>query len=85
MSRVLSTMVVHANRLPSELLERAGIEHEPLVMLESTERGALVRKLTPIEKNDYQERTGENVFFATKQEFDEAVLAIPYEGDAEHE
>ncbi len=79
MPEVLSPMVVHATRLPEELLERAGLEHEPVVMLESTDAGALVRKLTPIEKSEYQERTGESVFFATEQEFDEAVLALPYD------
>jgi hypothetical protein len=85
MADVLSPMVVHASRLPEELLKRAGLEHEPVVMLESAEQGALVRKLTPIEKNEYSERTGESVFFATEQEFDEAVLALRYDGDAEDE
>lgn len=50
-------------------------------MLESSSRGALVRKLTPTEKNGYQKRTGENVFFATAEEFDDAILAAPYDGD----
>lgn len=53
-------MIVHANRLPAELLERASVEHEPVVMLESTTNGALVRKLTPAENNEYSLRTGEN-------------------------
>ena len=52
-------------------------------MLESADGGALVRKLTPAEKNEYAERTGENVFFATEQEFDEAILALPYDGETE--
>src|SRR5438445_12677973 len=85
MTDVQSPMVVHAARLPKELLERAGLEHEPVVMLESTDAGALVRKLTPTEKNEYQERTGENVFFATEQEFDEAILALPYDRETEAE
>jgi hypothetical protein len=51
------------------------------VIVESTARGELVRKLTPEEKNDHQEHTGRNVFFATEQEFDEAMLAAPYEGE----
>lgn len=63
-----------------ELLERAGVEHEPVVMLERTDAGALVRKLTVAEKLDHAERTGENVFFGSDKEFDEAVLAVPYEG-----
>ena len=83
MAEVMSPMVVHAARLPEELLKRAGLEHEPVVMLESTDGGALVRKLTPTEKNEYSERTGENVFFASEQEFDEAILALPYDGDPE--
>jgi len=80
MSSVLAPITVDAKRLPVELLERSGLQHEPVVIVESTERGELVRKLTPAEKNDYQERTGENVFFASEQEFDKAVLAVPYEG-----
>ncbi len=80
MSNVLAPIVVDATRLPRELLERAGLEHEPLVIVESTERGELVRKLTPAEKNDHQERTDESVFFATEREFDEAMLAAPHEG-----
>jgi hypothetical protein len=80
MSSVLAPIVIDAKRLPVEVLERSGLEHEPVVIVESTERGELVRKLTPVEKNEYQERTGENVFFATEQEFDETLLALPYEG-----
>lgn len=74
-------IIVDAKRLPRELLERADLQHEPLVIVESTERGELVRGLSPTEKNEYQERTGESVFFATAQEFDEAMLTAPYEGD----
>lgn len=81
MPSALAPIVVDAKRFPRELLERAGLEHEPLVIVESTERGELVRKLTPDEKNDHQEHTGQNVFFATEQEFDEAMLAVPYEGE----
>jgi hypothetical protein len=81
MSSVLAPIIVDAKRLPVEVLERSGLQHEPVVIVESTERGELVRKLTPAEKNDYQERTGENVFFASEQEFDEALLALPYEGE----
>jgi len=85
MSSVLAPIIVDAKRLPVEVLERSGLEHEPTVIVESAERGELVRKLTPTEKNAYQERTGENVFFASEQEFDEAVLALPYEGkSSEH-
>jgi hypothetical protein len=83
MAEVLSPMVVHSVRLPEELLRRAGVEHEPVVMLETMDGGALVRKLTPAEKNEYQERTGENVFFASEQEFDEALLSLPHDGDAD--
>jgi hypothetical protein len=79
MGTVLSPMVVHASRLPEELLARADVEYEPLVMLESTPDGALVRKLTPAEKVEYAGRTGETVFFGSDAEFDEAVLGIPYE------
>ncbi len=81
MPSVLAPIVVDAKRFPRELLERAGLEHEPLVIVESTARGELVQKLTPDEKNDYQEHTGQSVFFATKQGFDEAMLAAPYEGE----
>jgi hypothetical protein len=81
MASVLTPIVVDSRRFPRELLERAGLEHEPLVIVESTERGELVRRLTPTEKNEHQERTGESVFFASEREFDEAMLAAPYEGD----
>lgn len=77
MATVPSPMIVHAARLPAELLARADAEHEPVVMLESSSRGALVRVLTPTEKNEYQERTSENVFFATAEEFDDAILDDP--------
>lgn len=81
MPNALAPIIVDAKRLPRELLERADLQHESLVIVESTERGELVRKLTAAEKNEHQERTGENVFFATEQEFDEAMLAAPYDGD----
>lgn len=77
MATALSPMIVHASRLPEELLTRADVEHEPLVMLESTPDGALVRKLTPAEKVQYAERTGDRVFFASAAEMDEAVLGVP--------
>ncbi len=83
MASVLSPMIVHASRLPEELLVRANLEHEPLVMLESTPDGALVRKLTPAEKVQYSERTGESVFFGSAAEMDEAVLGIPVEDSGE--
>ncbi len=35
----------------------------------------------PSPMNEYQERTSENVFFATAEEFDDAILAVPYDGD----
>lgn len=73
-------MVVHTVRLPQELVERAVVEQEPVVMLESTEGGALVRKLTAAEKLDYAERTGENVFFGSDGEFEEAVRSVSYTG-----
>lgn len=81
MASVLSPMVVHAIRLPAEVLERAGVEHETVVMLESTADGALVRKLTPTEKNEYQLRTGESVVFLSSEEFDEALMTLPEDGE----
>lgn len=69
-------IVVRAARLPEEILVRAGIDMEPLVMLESTEPGGLVRKLTVAEKIEYAERTGANVFFGSDQEFDTAVRSV---------
>ncbi len=75
-AHALTPMIVHAARLPEELRVRAGIESEPLVMLESTDGGGLVRKLTVAEKIEYAERTGENVFFGSDQEFDEAVRSV---------
>ena len=79
MAEILSQVVA---RLPEELLKRAGLEHEPVAMLESADGGALVRKLTPIEKNEYPERTGESAFFATARELDEALLALPHDDRA---
>jgi hypothetical protein len=83
MATVLSPMIVHASRLPEELLARADLEHEPLVMLESTPDGALVRKLTPAEKVQYAERTGESVFFGSAAEMDEAVLGVAVDDPAD--
>jgi hypothetical protein len=80
MRNFLARIVVDAKRLPREVLERSGLDHEPVVIVENIGRGELVRKLTPAEKNDYQARTGESVFFASAEEFDEALLALPYEG-----
>jgi hypothetical protein len=81
MSSDLAPIVVDAKRLPREVLERSGLTYEPVVIVESTVRGELVRKLTPAEKNDYQACTDENLFFASAEEFDEALLALPYEGE----
>jgi hypothetical protein len=72
-------IAIDAASLPVEALELSGLEHEPVVIVETTEQGELVRKLTPPEKNDYQKRTGKNVFFASEQEFDEAMLAVAFE------
>jgi hypothetical protein len=72
----LPPMIVHAVRLPEELLVRAGLENERLVMLESTDAGELVRKLTVAEKVEHTKRTGESAFFAGDQEFDEAVRSV---------
>ena len=58
MVTVLSPMVVHAIRLPAELLERAGVQGESVVMLESTAQGALVRKLAPTEKTSTSSAPG---------------------------
>lgn len=46
-------------------------------MLESTPDGAPVRKLTPAEKVQHAERTGESVSLASAAEMDEAVLGVP--------
>lgn len=61
------------------------MQGESVVMLESTPLGALVRKLTPTEKNEYQRQTGESVVFMTADEFDETLMALPYEADRDAE
>ncbi|WP_249021349.1 hypothetical protein [Conexibacter sp. S30A1] len=52
-------------------------------MLESTPAGALFRKLTPAQKVRYAKRTGENVFFASVAEMDEAVLGVAVDEPAD--
>jgi hypothetical protein len=75
-AQALNPIVVHAARLPEEILVRAGLGMEPLVMLERTEPGGRVRKLTVAEKIEYADRTGANVFFGSDQEFDNAVRYV---------
>jgi hypothetical protein len=42
-----------------------------------------VRKLTPTEKVQYAERTGESVFFGSAAERDEAVLGVAVDDPAD--
>ena len=57
-----------ASNVDLGLLRAAGIELEQVVMLEPSERGLIVRKLTPEEKVEHSERTGESAFLGSDEE-----------------
>jgi hypothetical protein len=80
-TRLQAATVTRAADLDRDLLRAAGLELEPLVMLEPTDSGLTVRKLTPAEKLAHTERTGEPAFLGSDEEFDAFLDAVPAADD----
>ena len=75
-TRLTGPTITRASDLDRGLLVAAGLEYEPVVMLEPTETGLTVRKLTADEKIDYTERSGEAAFLGSEEEQDEFFSAL---------
>jgi hypothetical protein len=75
-TRLTGPTITRATDLERGLLIAAGLEYEPVVMLEPTETGLTVRKLTVDEKIDYTERSGEAAFLGSEEEQDEFFAAL---------
>jgi hypothetical protein len=80
-TRLAGPTITKAADLNRGLLEAAGLEYEPVVMLESTETGLVVRKLTAAEKIAHSERTGEAPFAGSDEDLDQLFAAIPAADD----
>ena len=74
--------VVPATDLSRGLLVAAGLELERVVMLEPAADGVKVRKLTPDEKIDHADRTGEAVFMGSDEEQEAVFAALSHRADA---
>ena len=61
-TRLTGHTITRATDLDRGLRIAAGLEYEPVLMLEPTENGLTVRKLTATEKIEHSERTGEAAF-----------------------
>lgn len=73
-TRLRAPAVVRACELDAGLLGAAGLELEPVVMLEPTEDGLRVRKLSADEKVERCLRTDEPIFMGSEED-QEAVFA----------
>ena len=74
--RLTAPTVVPAREVNPDLLRAAGLEYERVVMLEPTDTGLTVRKLTAEEKIDHSERTGESAFLGSDEEQQEFFAAL---------
>jgi hypothetical protein len=81
MTRLVGPTIVRAEDLDVGLLRAAGLELEPVVMLEPTDDGLRVRKLTAAEKVAHSQRTGEAAFAGSDEELDALFAAIPAADD----
>jgi hypothetical protein len=81
-ARLAGPTVMRAAELDPNLLRAAGLEHEPVVMLEPTQNGLTVRKLTADEKIDHSERSGESAFLGSDEEQEEFFAALDRRADA---
>lgn len=75
-TRLDSPTITKGADLDRGLLVAAGLEYESVVMLEPTETGLTVCKLTVDEKIDHTERTGEPTFLGSDEEQDEYFAAL---------
>jgi hypothetical protein len=80
-TRLAVPTVTPSSDLDPDLLRAAGLELEPVVMLEPTQNGLTVRKLTPVEKGEHSERTGEPAFLGSDEELFAYFEAIPAADD----
>jgi hypothetical protein len=80
-TRLAEPTVVRTAELDADLLRAAGLELERVVMLEPTDGGLTVRKLTAAEKVAHTERTGEAAFLGSDAELDAYFDAIPAADD----
>lgn len=76
-TRLTGPVITRAADLDRGLLIAAGLEFEPVVMLEPTESGLTVRKLTATEKIRNSEQTGEAAFAGSDAELKALFDAIP--------
>jgi hypothetical protein len=81
-TRLTGPAITRAADLDRGLLIAAGLEFEPVVMLEPTENGLTVRKLTATEKIAHSEQTGEAAFASSDEELKALFDAIPATDDA---
>ncbi len=80
-TRLTGPTITRTAELDRRLLWAAGLELEPVVMLEPTADGLKVRKLTASEKLAHCERTGEPAFAGSDEELTELFDAIPAADD----
>jgi hypothetical protein len=80
-TRLTGPTITRASDLDRGLLVAAGLEYEPVVMLEPTETGLTVRMLTAAQKLEHTERTGEAAFVGSDEELNELFDAIPAADD----
>jgi hypothetical protein len=80
-TRLTSPTITRTTDLDRGLLLAAGLEYERVVMLEPTETGLTVRKLTAAEKVAHTERTGEAAFLGSEEELDAFMDAVPAADD----
>jgi len=80
-TRLTGPTITRATDLDRGLLVAAGLEYEPVVMLEPTDTGLTVRKLTAAEKITHSELTGEAAFAGSDEELKELFEAIPAADD----
>jgi hypothetical protein len=66
--RLAQPTIVRASEVDRGLLRAAGLELERVVMLDPTDTGLTVCRLTPEEKVDHTERTGESAFLGSEEE-----------------
>ena len=80
-ARLAAPTVMRAADVDPGLLRAAGLELERVVMLEPTENGLTVRKLSPAEKIDHSERTGESAFLGSDEEQEAFFTALDERAD----
>ncbi|MEA2313045.1 MAG: hypothetical protein QOE28_3013 [Solirubrobacteraceae bacterium] len=80
-TRLAGPTVTASAEIDPALLRAAGLEHERVVMLEPTDAGLTVRKLTPLEKREHSQRTDEPAFLGSEAELDAYLAAIPAADD----